>query len=461
MVADLAIYTVVHQPRRLKLPAQPIPRGASIEHITHCLFDEQMNQHYFRKVAQYCYYPATRMFIDLVRQGMKLSIGFSLSFIRQAQMWDPTLLDLFRELVAEDNVELIGVEPYHSFLFLLDLPAFIHRMQEMVRDLELIFGKRPIVTDTTEMCMSATVYNALDLAGFQGVVMDGRPWVMGWRESTHLYHYGDDGPYALPIGDKKALRASLRPRARRDGVELEHEPPFLLTRHLGLSDDVGYRFSNQSWDGFPLYADTYANWLGHTWGDMLMLGWDYETFGEHHRRDSGIFEFMRTLPTELARSGVSTYTTSELIERHRSKSYHLPLPVYPTTWAGSGGMEFFLGNEAQQHILQLMNQVYSMARITENPELIDLAIWLAQSDNLHLIQWYGRSGPEAEVSAYFTPSEWWALGPSGVIHEQQSVYHNLLRAMEPYLPTRLLRHPDRRVLRMREVTNLEPVLAYR
>src|SRR2546421_1488972 len=179
MVAELAIYTVVHQPRRLKLPAQPIPRGASAEDIARCLFDERMNEHIFHKVAQYSYYPSVRLFLELVRQEMKLAIGFSLSFVRQASAWDPQLLDLFRELVAEDNVELIGVEPYHSFLFLLDLPAFIHRMQEMVRDLELIFGKRPVVTDTTEMCMSATVYNALDMAGFQGVVMDGRPWVMG------------------------------------------------------------------------------------------------------------------------------------------------------------------------------------------------------------------------------------------------------------------------------------------
>jgi alpha-amylase len=154
MVADLAIYTVVHQPRRLKLPAQPIPRGASIEDITHCLFDESMNERYIRKVAKYCYYPATRMFLDLVRQGMKLSIGFSLSFLRQAQNWDTTLLELFRELVAEENVELIGVEPYHSFLFLLDLPAFISRMQEMVQEMVSLFGKRPVVTDTTEMCMS-------------------------------------------------------------------------------------------------------------------------------------------------------------------------------------------------------------------------------------------------------------------------------------------------------------------
>jgi len=76
MVAELAIYTVVHQPRRLKLPAQPIPRGASIEDITHCLFDERMNERYFKKVARYSYYPAGRMFLDLVRQGMQLSIGF-------------------------------------------------------------------------------------------------------------------------------------------------------------------------------------------------------------------------------------------------------------------------------------------------------------------------------------------------------------------------------------------------
>ncbi|HZT99441.1 MAG TPA: hypothetical protein VFA10_07270, partial [Ktedonobacteraceae bacterium] len=147
MVADLAIYTVVHQPRRLKLPAQPIPRGATAEDIAHCLFDERMNERYFVKVAQYSYYPAARMFLELVRQGMKLAIGFSLSFVRQARAWDPQLLDLFRELVAEQNVELIGVEPYHSFLFLLDLPTFVQRMRWMADELEAIFGKRPVVTD--------------------------------------------------------------------------------------------------------------------------------------------------------------------------------------------------------------------------------------------------------------------------------------------------------------------------
>lgn len=452
MVADLAIYTVVHQPRRLKLPAQPIPRGASVEDIAHCLFDERMNERYFRKVAQYSYYPAARMFLDLVRQGLRLSIGFSLSFLRQATVWDPGLLALFQELVAEENVELIGVEPYHSFLFFIDMPAFVQRMQEMADELEGIFGKRPVVTDTTEMCMSAQLYNALDTAGFRGALLDGRPWVMGWRETTHLYRYGSEAPYPVPFDEKK-VRTKRKPKLP---VTVQLRSPYLLTRHLELSDDVGYRFSNKGWPGYPLYADTYADWIAHTWGDLVMLGWDFETFGEHHRVDSGIFDFMRALPAELTRRNITTYTASGLIERHSARAYDLPLPVYPTTWAGSGGMEFFLGNSAQQNILQLMCHVYGMARLTENPDLIDIATWLTQSDNLHLIQWYGRTGPEAEVSAYFTPREWWELGPNGVIHEQQQVYLNALHAMEPYLPVRSIRRARRKAAP--GVVQREPVL---
>jgi alpha-amylase len=439
MVADLAIYTIVHQPRRLKLPAQPIPKGATVEDIAHCIFDEPMNERYFRKVAHSSYYPATRLFLDLVRQGMRLSIGLSLSFVRQATIWEPALLDLFRELVAHENVELIGVEPYHSFLFLFDVPAFVLRMQWMADELESIFGKRPVVTDTTEMCMSSMIYDALDSAGFHGALMDGRPWVMGWRESSHLYSYNDETTVPLNFENKgNTTRSRRAPRTIVAKSELDSSP-YLLTRHVELSDDVGYRFSNRGWSGFPLYASNYAEWIANTRGELVLLGWDFETFGEHHPMESGIFDFVRALPDELARRGVQTYTPSQLIERYSSQVNDLPLPVYPTTWAGSGGMEFFMGNSAQKTIFDLMHYVYGVAKLTEHPDLIDIANWLAQSDNLHLIQWFGRSGPEAEVSSYFTPREWWALGPNRVIYEQQQVYINAMQAMEPYLPVRLIR----------------------
>ena len=404
MATEVVIYTVVHQPRRLKLPAQPIPDGANVADIVRCVFDEDMNERYFRKVARTCYHPATERFLQLVDAGMKLSIGLSLSFIRQAQAWDPALLDRFRELVRHPNCELVGVEPYHSVLFLLDAPLFVQRMRAMRGELERLFGVRLRVTDTTEMCMSAGLYDAIDETGFEAGMLDGRQWVLGWREPTHLYHYGG--------------------RAR------------LFCRHTNLSDDVGYRFSNRSWPGYPLYADRYAGWLRETWGDFVLLGWDFETFGEHQSAGSGIFEFLEHLPDELARRGAGLLMPSEALDRFGEGAYHLPLPVFPTTWAGNGSLDFFLGNAAQQALLQLMIHTFSVARLTGDPELLDLALWLAQSDNLHLIQWFGRSGPETEVSAYFTPEEWWKLGPDRIIVEQQRVYMNALRAMESYLPAR-------------------------
>ena len=401
MARDLVIYCVAHQPRRLKLPAQPIPVGADIQDIERCVFDETLNEKYLHKVATWCYYPATEMYLDLVKHGFKMSIGFSISLLRQAEQWDSNLYDLFRRLVSHPNVELVNVEPYHSFLPICDLPAFTKRMAKSRDDLNKIFGKKPVVTDTTEMLMSGSIYQSLNKAGYAGAFMDGRPWVMEWRESTHLYDMGKD----------------LR----------------LLTRHYNLSDDVGYRFSNKGWSGYPLFADSYAHWLRETWGDFIVLAWDYETFGEHHSRDTGIFEFMKRFPGEMAKRHMSSLTPSEIISKYSDRSCYLPLPVFPCTWAGDGGMGFFLGNVAQQAVFQLMLMAYNKALLTKDKRLIDIAEWMLQSDNLHLIQWFGRSGSEAEVSAYFTPQEWWRLGPNGIIWEMQQVYKNFINALDAYL----------------------------
>jgi len=267
--------------------------------------------------------------------------------------------------------------------------------------LEEVFQKPVAIADTTEMFMSNDVYFALQQTGFTGAFMEGRDWQLGWREPTHLYCHP---------GQNLAL----------------------MPRHHELSDDVGYRFSNQAWAMWPLGPETYAGWVRECWGDVVTLGWDFETFGEHHRADSGIFEFMRALNTQLRRRKVRMLLPSEAVAELGSRSYQVPVSEYGTTWAGEGGMEFFLGNHAQQGVFRLMHHAYSKARLTGDPQLIELARWLLQSDNLHLIQWFGRSGAEAEVSAYFTPSEWWELGSLGIIREQQQVYLNFIRALDEY-----------------------------
>lgn len=401
MAENLVIYAIAHQPRRVRLPANVIPPGTAPEEMAPLLFDEKMNERYFRKVARYCYKPATELWLRLLDSGLKLSFGISLSLIRQAKQWEPSVLDGFKRIVAHPNTELIGVDPYHSFLMLIDLPDFTSRMKAMADELNGHFGKRPTVTDTTEMLISETIAGALESAGFRGALMDGREWILGWRQPTHLYYH--------------------RPAVK------------LLARHYELSDDVGYRFSQRQWAGWPLMADDYAHWIRRSEGQFVMVGWDFETFGEHQYYDSGVFEFMEALPGHLKREGVIPATAGEVIDAYGSLAHELSLPAFPSTWAGSGGAEFFLGNGPQRALFQLMTACYHKAQLTGNETLVDLALWLTQSDNLHLINWWGRWGSEAEVSVYFMPDEWWNLGVDGIIWEQQCVYKNFLSALDSYL----------------------------
>jgi len=399
---NLVTYCVVHQPRRVRLPARVIPPGTSPKDMAEYLFDDGMDRHYFEKVARWCYHPATDMFLDMLDNGFKLGLGFSVSFLIQMRRWDRRLANRFRKLVAHENCELVGVEPYHSLAFAIDIDLFRSEMKRGKDYAEEFFDKEITITDTTEMSVNNEIYFALVKDGYRAMVMDGRQWVMEWRRPTRLYQHAG------------------RPLA-------------LLCRHHELSDDVGYRFSNRTWSGYPLKADTYARHLAEAEGDFVFIGWDYETFGEHHNVDTGIFQFMQRLPEELRRQGVESLLPSEAVARYSGSMNELPLPEFGSTWAGSGGMEFFLGNTSQQAIFRLMHSVLNKAKLTGKPALLDLALWLLQSDNLHLIQWAGKTGSEADVSAYFTPDEWWELGGDRILFEQQNVYKNFIHAMDDHV----------------------------
>ena len=70
----------------------------------------------------------------------------------------------------------------------------------------------------------------------------------------------------------------------------------VLLRNYKLSDDIGYRFSNKGWEGYPLTAEKFSGWLADNTDMNVTLAMDYEAFGEHIWEDTGIFEFLRALP---------------------------------------------------------------------------------------------------------------------------------------------------------------------
>ena len=399
VIADhLVIYTLIHQPRRIRIPAAPIPRGAAVETLEQTLFDDELNRTYLEKVARRSYRPAIQIWRQLLDKGMKLGLGIPLSTIFQFEAWDPHLLATLKTLVSHDRCELVATEPYHAISMLLDLPLFSKGMRRSVCDLQRHFGKTPRVADTTEMMMSPRIAQILARAGFNGGFVDGRSWVLQHEEGAPLY--SERGTFPL------------------------------LARHLQLSDDVAYRFSDRMWPNWPLTAEHFADRISSAPNELVTLGWDFETFGEHYDAETGILDFLRALPSALDSRGITCLTPSEAITHFRSKACDLRLSAFPSTWAGHhGGLDFFLGNESQHVLFGLMMSAYGAAKLSEDENVVDIAHLLMQSDNLHWLQWIGQEGSDAEVSEYFTPMEWKSLGIDTFTNHHRQVYVNFINAI--------------------------------
>jgi len=170
-------------------------------------------------------------------------------------------------------------------------------------------------------------------------MIDGREWVMEWRQPSYLY---------------------------------SHEAsPKIFCRHFQLSDDVGYRFSNKSWPGWPLTADAYASWIGEATGDMVFIGWDYETFGEHHDLNTGIFDFMRHLPAEVfdASPDNDFLTPSQVADRYEPVG-ELDVP-HLISWADTErDLSAWLGNAMQSNALHELYKLEGAMKEKNDPDLL-------------------------------------------------------------------------------------------
>ena len=115
------------------------------------------------------------------------------------------------------------------------------------------------------MMYNDAIADAVQDMGYTGIMTEGVDWLMaGWRSPDFVYR----SPGGLPV----------------------------LLRNYRLSDDIGYRFSNTSWDGYPLTAEKFTGWLAGNTDPVVLLALDYEALGEHIWADTGIFDFLAALP---------------------------------------------------------------------------------------------------------------------------------------------------------------------
>ena len=254
----ICFYFQVHQPWRLKT-YRFFNMG-----VDHNYLDDLTNHAILQKVARQCYLPMNALLLNLIKeQKGKFRCSFSItgSAVEQFRAYAPEVLDSFRELAATGCVEFLAETYSHSLASLRSKEDFEEQVKLHTALVRKEFGMKPTAFRNTELIYSDQIGETVAQMGFKTILAEGAKHVLGWKSPNYVY--------------ANALNQKLH----------------VLLRNYKLSDDIAFRFSNRSWNEWPLTADKFAGWIASddTVGEVVNLFMDYETFGEHQKASTGIF----------------------------------------------------------------------------------------------------------------------------------------------------------------------------
>jgi alpha-amylase len=373
-MVSLCFYFQVHQPFRLN--HYRVKQIGS--HTPY--FDDTKNRQIFNKVATKCYWPAGRLFASLLRrfpQEFSISFSFSGTFLEQCELYDPALLELYQDILALPNAEVICETSHHSLAALADSEEFFDQVEKQRENLFRLFGAKPTVFRNTELIYSDAIGELVHKLGFDGCLLEGWETYLpeGWN-AHHLFHH---------------------PR---------HPDLKLLPKSYQLSDDIAFRFSNREWNSWPLTASKYHSWLERLLDgkhEFVGLFMDYETFGEHQWADTGIFTFLETWVESMAKDPRFHFVMpSQAIQRFSPRS---PMTVgKPMSWADTErDISAWLGNSIQEDSFAKSYALKKDVLATKSDALLEEWRKLLTSDHLYYmcIKW----SQDGDVHKYFSPFE--------------------------------------------------------
>lgn len=366
----ICFYFQVHQPFRLKRY-----RFFDIGNDPY-YFDEHANGSIMRKVAEKCYLPTNQVFLGLIKEyGSRFKISYSISGVAldQFEMYAPEVLESFKRLAETGCVEFLAETYSHSLSALKSPEEFERQVKKHSEKIEQLFGQKPKVFRNTELIYSDEIGEMVANMGYKAMITEGAKHVLGWKSPNFLYC--------------NAINPKLK----------------LLLKNFTLSDDIAFRFSNRGWEAWPLTADKFVNWLNEIdpKEEIINLFMDYETFGEHQWKETGIFEFLKALPDQVfSKSNFGFATPSEILKTFDPVgAIHVP---YPISWADEErDLTAWLGNELQD---EAFNSLYSLMEKVENcgnPELEKVWNYLQTSDHFYYMctKWFS----DGDVHKYFNP----------------------------------------------------------
>jgi len=366
---SVCFYFQVHQPLRLK--------HYTVFDKDEQYFDEHKNAAICRKVANKCYLPANRLILDMIRNFKgRFKVAYSLTgvLLEQLECYSPEVISTFHALAQTGCVEFLAETYYHSLSFLYSRDEFVEQVNKHIDIINSFFGQKPRVFRNTELIYNNDLASLVEsTALFDAILTEGADHILQGRSPNFLY----------------------RPK---DSNKLK-----LLLKNYALSDDIAFRFSNRDWPEWPLTADKFARWVSKINGNgvVVNLFMDYETFGEHQWKDTGIFDFMRQLPHEVLKHPDNNFKTPGEVVQCYQPVDTIDVP-HIISWADTErDLSAWLGNAMQSNAIHELYRLEKKVKQTNDQKIISDWRKLQASD--HFYYMCTKYFSDGDVHKYFNP----------------------------------------------------------
>ena len=369
----VCFYFQIHQPFRLKRY-----RFFDIGN-DHYYYDDFANDDIISRIAHNSYIPAAESLLKMIEDSkgaFRCAISLTGVALEQIEQYVPEFLDLLKKLAATGKVEFLAETYDHSLASLADPEEFRVQVKLHTDKIQELFGQTPKVFRNTELIYSDEIAPQILAMGFKGCITEGAKHILGWKSPNYVYC------------------AASAPKLK------------LLLKNDKLSDDISSRFSDTSWNEYPLTADKYMSWIADTPQEeqVFNLFMNLETFGEFQRRDTGIFQFLEALPRFAAEKGVQFMTPSEVVKTFKPVD-QISVP-FPMSWADEArDTSAWLGNKLQNEAFNKLYSVAERVRLCDNRQLKQDWGRLQASDHLFYMstKHFADGSSHAAFSPYETP----------------------------------------------------------
>ncbi|MBF0440803.1 MAG: alpha-amylase [Oligoflexales bacterium] len=370
-MGSICLYFQVHQPFRLRQDYNFFQIGHN-----HFYEDEETNRTIMEKIAHKCYLPTNKILLELIKKyGKQFKVSFSISglVLEQFEKYAPKVLESFQTLSQTGNIEFLCETYHHSLAFQYSRKEFKYQVLLHKKKIEELFCQSPQIFRNTELIYNNELAREAEKMGFKGILAEGADRVLGWQSPNFIF----------------------KPKSTKTIK--------LLLKNYRLSDDIAFRFSDKGWKDYPLTTEKYCCWLQNAInkGDNINLFMDYETFGEHQWKDTGIFEFLWHLPERIIEStDIKFMTPSEVIDAYKPIS-SLDVPYF-ISWADTErDLSAWAGNDMQNSSIKFLYSLEKLVHKVNNENLTNIWRHLQSSDHFYYMS--TKHSNDGAVHDYFNP----------------------------------------------------------